>query len=121
VLCGTGAGERQRTRQWRRVARRAARRRGLAVSMQATGGGKEKGKKKREREREVASASIAAATAAGRPRARHSCAARGERDCAGADCGKRSRAVVGPPSGAGWDSGEEKEGTDIGKGVGLGF
>jgi hypothetical protein len=60
-----------------------------------------KREKKKERERGGASVPIAAATAAGRPRVRHSRAARGERDCVGADCGKRSRAVVGPPSGAG--------------------
>jgi hypothetical protein len=41
-------------------------------------------------------------------RARHSRAARGERDCVGADRGRRSRAVVGPPSGAGWDSGQAR-------------
>jgi hypothetical protein len=29
----------------------------------------------------------------------------GKRGCVGVDCGKWSRAVVGPPSGAGWDSG----------------
>jgi hypothetical protein len=50
-------------------------------------------------------APVAAVTAAGRPRAGERAVRGGKRGCVGVDCGKWSRAVVGPPSGAGWDSG----------------
>jgi hypothetical protein len=39
-------------------------------------------------------------------RVRHSRTVRGERDCVGADRGRRSRTAVGPPSGAEWNCGQ---------------
>jgi hypothetical protein len=80
-------------------------------------GGREKGEKKKDREGRVG-ADRGGDRGRSTTRARHSRAVRGEKNRAGGDHGEAVARGRRSPSGAGWDSGEEKEGTVIGNRAG---